>query len=91
MAERSDAYQVHIERRAQRQLGRVQGADQPRIDRRIRALSAQPRSRRSLRLKGNLYRMRIGDWRVFYIVDDRERLVLITDVLRREKDTYDDL
>ena len=91
MADELPSHELRLEQSAQRQLDRVPQRDWRRVDRRIRSLAHEPRSRRSLKLKGKLDRTRVGNWRVFYVGDDSRRLVLVTDVLRREKDTYDDL
>ena len=34
------------------------------------------------------YRIRVGDYRVIYAVFDQERIVKVTDVLRRDDQTY---
>ena len=34
------------------------------------------------------FRVRQGDWRALYLVDDTQRTVLVTDVLRRNESTY---
>jgi len=41
-----------------------------------------------VKLKGSLYRLRIGPYRVIYAVSDREELVVALKIARREKDTY---
>ncbi len=42
-------------------------------------------------LRRDLYRVPVGNWRIFYIVDDQQKVVTITDVLRRNERTYRDL
>jgi mRNA-degrading endonuclease RelE of RelBE toxin-antitoxin system len=34
------------------------------------------------------WRIRIGNWRVIYTIDDAERLVTVVTVRRRREDTY---
>jgi mRNA-degrading endonuclease RelE of RelBE toxin-antitoxin system len=34
------------------------------------------------------WRIRVGNWRVIYTIDDEERLVTIVAVKRRREDTY---
>ena len=38
-----------------------------------------------------MYRLRVGPFRIIYAVFDRDRLVLIVKIARREKDTYERL
>ena len=41
-----------------------------------------------VKLRDNAHRIRVGSWRIIYIIDDAERIVLIDSLRRREKDTY---
>lgn len=38
--------------------------------------------------KPPLYRIRIGDYRIFYFLDDKIKEVIIVDVIRRTSQTY---
>jgi len=38
-----------------------------------------------------MYRLRVGPFRIIYAVFDRNALVLVGKIARREKDTYDGL
>lgn len=53
-------------------------------------LPKQPLPRGVLKLRGNKHRVRQGNWRIFYLLDTAERVVTITDVLRRNERTYRD-
>ena len=86
--ERSPEYELHIAPRAQRELERLPLTDYERVDERIGPLAQNPRPHGAAKLWDKAYRIRIGPWRVIYIVDDAKRVVVITGVLRREKDTY---
>jgi mRNA-degrading endonuclease RelE of RelBE toxin-antitoxin system len=35
-----------------------------------------------------MYRLRVGNYRVIYVVFDQERIVKVLDVLRRDTQTY---
>ena len=66
-----DAYSLRIEARAERELRYVPKRDAERIVRRILALREDPRPSGCMRLSGaDGYRIRQGDWRVIYLVDD---------------------
>jgi mRNA interferase RelE/StbE len=58
-----------------------------RIDRKILALADNPRPAGCRKLKGykDQWRVRVGDWRVLYIVDDAAKLVTITRVAHRRE------
>ena len=61
--------------------------DRQQIVRRIQALAAEPRPAGCRKLEGerNLWRVRIGDYRVVYAVYDDERRVDIVAVRHRSK------
>jgi mRNA interferase RelE/StbE len=58
-----------------------------RIDRKILALAETPRPAGCKKLKGHrdLWRIRVGEWRVLYIVDDTARLVRVTRIAHRRE------
>jgi mRNA interferase RelE/StbE len=51
----------------------------------IQALAQDPRPHGCLKLKGedNLWRIRVGDWRVIYEIHDRVLVVVVVDVDHR--------
>ncbi|MEQ1946562.1 MAG: type II toxin-antitoxin system RelE/ParE family toxin [Bryobacteraceae bacterium] len=58
-----------------------------RIDTKIIALADDPRPTGCKKLVGHKdhWRIRIGDWRVIYIIDDRRQLVSITRIAHRRE------
>ena len=87
----SPPYALVVPKHVERQLDRIQRRDRVRVSRRIAALSANPRPRRVEKLtadRDERYRVRQGDWRIIYTIDDRNRTVLIDDVTRRNEATY---
>jgi len=55
----------------------------------ILALAIDPRPSGTAKLAGSdLWRLRIGDVRVIYAIDDRKRTVVILRVARRSESTY---
>lgn len=83
-------YRLDYDTRAKRQLDRVNRGDLGQIRDRINALTANPRPARSLQMRDGSLRIRWGNWRTFYLVDNAERVIVITDVLRRNERTYRD-
>ena len=58
-----------------------------RIDRKILAVAGNPRPAGCKKLKGykDLWRVRVGDWRVLYIIDDAAKLVTVTRIAHRRE------
>ena len=82
------AYAVTITESARRQLNHIPNPFRGNIERHIDALSEGPRPPNAIPLKadpGRRWRLRVGDWRVLYVIDDRMRAILVTDVLPRGK------
>jgi mRNA interferase RelE/StbE len=80
-------YSLEITHSAQKELDRLDDPLFARIDRKILALADDPRPAGSKKLKGyrDHWRIRVGDWRVVYILDDAAKLVRITRVAHRRE------
>lgn len=80
-------YTLEIKRSAQKELDALDDRIFPRIDRKILALADNPRPAGCKKLTGyeDQWRIRIGDWRVLYIIDDTIMLVTITRVAHRRE------
>jgi mRNA interferase RelE/StbE len=82
------SYSVSIKPSAARELEALPIKDRRRIVRRIRGLASDPRPSGCEKLTGgDRYRVRQGDYRVVYGVDDAVREVLIVKVCNR-RDVY---
>jgi mRNA interferase RelE/StbE len=82
-------HRVEIAPAAQRQLRRLPPGDASRLRAPILALGVDPRPPGVVKLFGSdLWRLRLGDLRVVYIVDDAARLVVVLKVARRSESTY---
>jgi mRNA interferase RelE/StbE len=59
-----------------------------RLDRRILALAESPRPAGCKKLKGykDHWRIRVGAWRVLYIVDDAAKFISVTRIAHRSED-----
>ena len=81
-------YTIHILRRAQKQLARIPPPDFDRITSAIQELARNPRPpgcKKLTRREG--WRIRIGNYRVIYEIDDLHRIVTVLDIGDR-KDVY---
>ena len=85
-------YSITFARSARKELGKLPASVGQRILVRIEALMKVPRPSGAVRLQGNrsLWRIRIGDFRVIYTIDDPARMIDITAV-RNRRDAYRDL
>lgn len=81
-------YQVLLRRKAEKQLDRVAYADHPRIVEAMLALEDDPRPRGCRKLFDDIWRIRVGDYRVIYRIDDERKEVVVGKVARRREDTY---
>jgi mRNA interferase RelE/StbE len=84
------SYSVVINSSAQKELDALDDTVFRRIDRKILALAENPRPAGCKKLKGyrDQWRIRIGDWRVVYFVDDSAKRVSVTRVAHR-REVYD--
>ncbi len=80
-------YSLEIKPSAQVELDALDDAQFARIDRKILALADDPRPAGCKKLRGyrDQWRIRAGDWRVVYIIDDASTLVIITRVAHRRE------
>jgi mRNA interferase RelE/StbE len=83
-------YRVELlDRKTQRQLDRLHEPDFGRIAQAILRLEENPRPPGCRKLRGlEGWRIRIGNWRVIYHINDQERVVTIVEIRRRREDTY---
>ena len=80
-------YTLSIQPSAGKELDALSDALFARIDRRILALAENPRPPGCKKLKGykDLWRIRVGDYRVVYTIDDAKRLVDVTRIRHRSE------
>lgn len=82
-------YRVKLKDKARRQLDKIFGSrDADRIVAAILALYENPRPVGIKKLTGNIFRIRIGDWRIIYSISDKDRVITIGKIARRSEDTY---
>ena len=81
-------YRLELTSQAQRQLDKLSVADLERIVATIQHLKNSPRPYGAKKLRGPIYRIRTGDWRIVYAVFDKDNLVIVGKIARRSKDTY---
>lgn len=69
-------------------LKKLQKIDQKRIIEKIGLLSSNPLasySKKIVGIKGNLFRLRVGDYRVLYLIDNKDKKIIISKIDKRER------
>ena len=86
----SASYTVIISRSAQKEIRSLDQVMRVRILQALRALALDPRPSSCRKLTGaqNRWRIRVGDYRIIYAVNDTDHMVDITAVRHRSK-AYD--
>jgi mRNA interferase RelE/StbE len=86
-------YTLEIKQSAQRELDALDGPLFTRIDAKILTLADNPRPAGCKKLKGykDQWRVRVGDWRVVYIIDGAAKFVNITPVGTAARSTSRDI
>lgn len=82
-------YEVNLERRAERDLKKLPAIEFQRVILKIKMLAGHPRPTncRKISISKNDWRIRIGDYRVIYEINDTENTVNIMRV-RHRRDAY---
>lgn len=81
-------YSVFILRRAQKELAHLPGVAYEQVRDAIRALGQNPRPPGCLKLTGrDGWRIRVGDYRVIYEIDDKRGIVTVLHIGHR-RDVY---
>jgi mRNA interferase RelE/StbE len=79
-------YTVEIKRSAEKEMDRLPAKIHKNVANRILALENNPRPPGSIKLQGgDGYRLRVGDYRVLYTIDDQARRVFVYSVAHRRE------
>jgi mRNA interferase RelE/StbE len=82
------SHRVFIERSAARSLSRITSPHRQRVAAAIKALSSDPRPSGVKKLIGrDAWRIRVGEYRVIYEIDDKASIILVVVVAPRQ-DAY---
>jgi mRNA interferase RelE/StbE len=79
-------HEVRLHPEAVRAFRRLRGRVRDRIESAIDGLAAEPRPHGAVKLAGrDDFRIRVGDYRIVYAVDDTDRLVLVARIAHRRE------
>ena len=80
-------YSIEVKPSARKELEALPDDILARVLQKMEALGAAPRPAGCKKLKGykDQWRVRVGDWRVVYMIDDRVKLISITRIAHRRE------
>lgn len=78
-------------KRVRRELDGLSKVDYQRVMAKLRSLAEEPAPRGCEKLHNGIYRIRVGDFRIIYLVDEVNRRVEVGAIRRRSKRTYKDI
>jgi mRNA interferase RelE/StbE len=82
-------WRVELAPAAQRQLRRLPPGETARLRGPILALARDPRPPGALRLAGGpFWRLRVGDLRIIFVIDEQAQAIVVLRVARRNESTY---
>lgn len=88
-------YVIRIRRQAEKELKKnVAHQDRDRILEAIEALAGDPRPHGCLKVRSapeGTFRIRVGDYRIIYVILDSEHTIIVARIARRSEDTYKNL
>jgi mRNA interferase RelE/StbE len=75
-------------KRVQRELDALRQVDYERVLGKLRALANTPRPRGCEKIYDAIFRVRVGDFRIIYLVDEKNKRVEVGGIRRRTERTY---
>ncbi len=75
-------------KRVQREFGGLQEVDHERIVAKLRALANDPRPQGCEKLYDSIFRVRVGGFRIIYLIDEENRHIEVGGIRRRSERTY---
>ena len=86
----SQLYTVELKQSAQKELEKLPNSVIARIVAKLEGLEENPRPSGCKKLKGgdDEYRVRVGEYRIVYVIEDRKVIVTVTRI-RHQRDVYE--
>lgn len=84
-------YQLLLHRQVEKDLAKIPRNYGKRLVEVMRSLKQDPRPQQSIHLGEELYRMRVGTYRIIYAVFDHKLIVYVGKIGRRSEKTYRNL
>lgn len=84
MTERGQRWEVILTRQPYKALAKLPADLRKRVDEKLLTLECNPRPQGCKHLKHvDLYRLRVGDWRIIYSIEDDKLIVLVIRIAPR--------
>ena len=84
-------YEAVFSRRAERAFLDLPESQAQRVKEAIAKLMDEPRTYGTIKLDNapvGQYRCRVGDWRIIFDIDDKDKVIEILDIRKRDERTY---
>ena len=82
-------YKVKLGHAVQKELDALSGQDYEAVAQVISLLEQEPRPPRVKKLaQSGLWRIRVRQYRIVYVIDDEAQLITLVRIARRREDTY---
>jgi len=86
------SYIIELRRQALERLRKMNRRDHDSVLAALSVIENQPRPSGVIKLSGyDLWRVRVGDFRLIYSIDDTAKIVTVRRLTRRNEDSYDGL
>jgi len=83
------SYRILVEKRVKKETQKIPHSDREKIDHAILSLALNPRPDGCKKLtEKSGYRIRIGNYRVLYMIDDENKVIIIYRIKFRNEKTY---
>jgi len=85
-------FQVRLRsKRVQRELDALQEVDYERVIHKLRTLANVPRPQGCEKVYDAIYRVRVGDLRIIYLIDKQNKRIEVGGIRRRSESTYKEI
>jgi len=82
----TDSYKVSLKKSAEKELRSIPRHDLEKIVEKLKGLAHQPRPHGCEKLEGEeRYRLKQGDWRMIYFINDGEKSVMVVKIGNRRE------
>ncbi len=86
------SYEVYLDPHATKNLDKIKDlTTYSRIDEALERLKHNPRPRNVKKLWDKVYRIRVGRFRIVYLIHDKEKVILVSLIAPRDKIDYEKL
>ncbi len=84
-------YKLVLRRKVRKQLNKIPPQYAKRLATAIRDLAKNPNPQQAKLLRDNLYRVRVGPYRIIFAIFEEQNTIAVMHVARRSENTYRDL